>query len=66
MAETQTPEQNATAYIKRIKNAAKRKYAMSYLAYLYGTTHLEPDDPHNLSYMAAQAVRIELRRILGC
>jgi hypothetical protein len=55
-------------YVRRIRNAQKRSYADAYARYLLG----ERDEPTRvivqseagLSYMAAQAVRLELHDML--
>ena len=53
---------SAELYIKRIHNISKREYARAYLQWLRAgrPEHREPLRPNNLSYMAAQAVRLEL------
>ncbi len=51
----------AQAYINRIRNSNKRIYARNFWDYLNGWIEREPS--HGLSYMAAQAVRMELHRI---
>lgn len=56
--------QAARAYLRRIKNVRKRDYARVYLDYLLTACATEPARGE-LSAMAAQAVRIELARILG-
>ena len=50
---------SAQAYIRRIRNAAKRDYATRYWAWL-SRAGPHPDEPEELSYMAAQAVRLQL------
>lgn len=55
---------NARKYVSSIKNAAKRKYAEQYLLYRMGNFEKEPDRPAELSYMGAQAVRLELNSLL--
>lgn len=53
-------EEEAAAYIGRIRNLRKREYAKSYWLYLrYGGVQPSRGE---LSYMAAQAVRITLDR----
>jgi hypothetical protein len=47
-------------YINRIRNPHKLEYARVYLAYLRNPVGESPDYP-GLSYMAAQAVRMNLR-----
>lgn|SRR5579864_618361 len=50
----------AGQYIRRIRNGQKKQYARAYLHYvLRGRQGTEPDRG-TLSYMAAQAVRMEL------
>ena len=58
--------QTARAFVKRIRNDRKRAYATAYLHYLTmeGTTEPQSDDYQPLSYMAMQAVRLELTTIL--
>ena len=51
----------AWGYIRRIKNPSKRKYAEAYLDYCDGNG-AEPDDA-GISYMAAQAVRMQLAEL---
>ncbi|HEU5407205.1 MAG TPA: hypothetical protein VFU48_05525 [Nitrospira sp.] len=46
-------------YIDKIRNPLKRSYAASYYDYLRNGGD-EPTRPEGLSYMAAQAVRLEL------
>lgn len=47
-------------YCKSIRNSAKRDYAFRYRAWLFGN----PDYPeYQCSYMAAQAVRMQLHEI---
>jgi hypothetical protein len=50
---------NPTQYIRAIRNVAKRAYAEKYLEYLRTNGVREPV-PFDLSYLAAQAVRIRL------
>ena len=57
----------ATArYINRIRNKAKKRYAKEYLAWLMNRCNgKEPERiPYGLSYMAAQAVRMDLRDLV--
>jgi len=57
----------ANSYIKRITNPGKKTYAQHYRDYLLGKGP-QPDSSAadaTLSYMAAQAVRMELTKILG-
>lgn len=52
---------SAESYVRRIRNVSKRAYAEVYLQWLRaGRSGQEPLRPNNLSYMAAQAVRLEL------
>jgi hypothetical protein len=51
----------AHKYIRRIRNKEKRAYAQIYLRFLCGQQP-EPDRG-KVSYMAAQAIRIELHSI---
>lgn len=56
----------ARNYIKRIRNRAKKRYAEMYAEFLERgglERGPEPERPKELSYMAAQAVRIELHAI---
>ena len=56
----------AESYINRMRSAAKRIYAMDYWNYIAcpSPLYLEPDRGE-LSYMAAQAVRMQLDSILN-
>jgi hypothetical protein len=64
----------AQHYVKRIKNGSKQLYARTYLAYLErlgqseALNEVAPIAPdyakYGLSYMAGQAVRIELRDLI--
>ena len=56
-----TQSTNAFAYIRRIRNSAKRDYARAYLLHLQGGPQPETA---GLSYMAAQAVRHQLGAIV--
>jgi biotin operon repressor len=48
-------------YVRKIKNAGKKKYAKSYLDFCLGIDKAAPDAKEcGISYMAAQAVRMEL------
>jgi hypothetical protein len=49
-----------TAICRKYRNNAKRQYAEDFADYLDGFTDTEPERPSNLSYMAAQAVRMTL------
>ncbi len=55
-------EDRAHAYIRAIRNKTKRAYADRYWRYLKGTYPWEPDRG-TLSYMAAQAVQMQLSKI---
>ena len=56
----------AQRYIKGIRNAGKRAYALAYWRWLTGRTGKEPDfQGADISYMAAQAVRLNLDQIIG-
>ena len=50
----------AKKYVSRIKNKAKREYAEKYLNYLSGKGE-EPEEDKGLSFMARQAVRMQLQ-----
>ena len=54
----------AQQYIQKIRSKPKREYAEAYYWFLYRPDQSEPVRPNNLSPMAAQAVRIELRRLI--
>lgn len=62
METTLQQRSNADAYIRAIRNTAKRQYAIAYRYFLTDGTNEEPDRG-KLSYMAAQAVRLELTSI---
>ena len=49
----------AEPYIRRIRNATKRQYALDYINAFYAGT-VQPDRPQDLSFMAAQGVRMNL------
>jgi len=51
-------------YIKRIRNPQKRVYAYEYAMYTLHGGQVEPARG-SLSYMAAQAVRMELTRLFA-
>ena len=55
-----SPWKEGCAYARRIRNPKKRAYAMSYLESWLRHESTGPELPEGLSYMAAQAVRIEL------
>ena len=50
-------------YVKSIRNPLKREYAKAWLRFLTCGGE-EPLDPQGLSYMAAQAVRLNLRELV--
>ena len=51
----------ATEYVRRLRNKAKQEYAIRFHAYLIaGKVGPEPPRPLGLSGMAAQAVRLHL------
>ena len=56
--------QAAAAYVRRIRNPLKQAYAQAYASFVAtgGGVH-EPAQPTGLSYMAAQAVRMDLHRM---
>lgn len=59
-------EDRARAYVRRIRNGNKQAYGWRFLNYLlgYGDEGVREAE-QQLSYMGAQAVRLELSRILG-
>ena len=55
----------ASRYIESLRHAAKKRYARDYYQWLRsGELGDMPNDPASLSYMAAQAVRMNLREIM--
>jgi hypothetical protein len=57
-------EQTARAYVHSIRNQAKAKYAHAYADFLLGYGQ-EPDSrTFQLSFMGAQAVRLQLSDII--
>jgi hypothetical protein len=52
---------NALAYVRSLRSASKRAYAVAYLAYMQHGG--EEPGRGDLSYMAAQAVRLRLAAI---
>lgn len=55
---------NANQYISSIRNPGKRAYASRYWDWLTTDGGKEPDYQHaDISYMAAQAVRLQLNDI---
>lgn len=56
----------ANRYLNLLRKKAKRDYGFAYLSWLRnGAVGVEPTRPKDLSYMGAQAVRLELHKILG-
>ena len=55
----------AHRYIRKIRNKQKRAYADDYLNFMRGQCVEPVAHYRGLSYMAAQAVRLELTDILG-
>jgi hypothetical protein len=53
----------AGQYIRSIRNAAKKEYARAYLLFLLQGRQGTPPEQKELSYMAAQAVRLHLGAI---
>ena len=53
-------------YISRIKNGEKKRYAMRYLDYKEGAQTNPPHHDNTLSYMAAQAVRMNIDILFDC
>jgi hypothetical protein len=52
---------DARRYIAAIRNAGKRDYAVAYAEWLDSDRNTpEPERPTDLSYMAGQAVRLNL------
>ena len=56
-------QQVAWGYVNRIRNKAKRAYAVAYIRSCVGFDP-EPENPTNLSVMARQAVRMRIDEIL--
>lgn len=52
----------ANKYISRIRNARKKEYAKQWLNYRLGKA--EKPETNKISYMAAQAVRIEIDQMI--
>ena len=52
---------SAERYIKGIRNEAKRAYAVAYLKWIRSGEQGDSPEYVGLSYMAAQAVRLNLR-----
>jgi hypothetical protein len=63
----QTPDQQAQTYIRGIKNKLKKDYARDYNNWILKGKQegKEPGRKNDLSYMVAQAVRMELDKIYG-
>jgi hypothetical protein len=57
----QLANHQAQKYIRGIRNSQKKSYAVNYWAYLSAHTRVEPI--HELTYMGAQAVRMQLDSI---
>jgi len=53
-------------YIWRIKNSEKKRYALRYLDYKGGAQTNPPGHDNTLSYMAAQAVRMNIDILFDC
>jgi hypothetical protein len=51
-------------YIRAIRNNIKRAYAYDYAQYLLGKRRDAPMEPTGLSYMARQAVRMQLHELI--
>ena len=57
------PRETVAGYIAHIRTPTKREYAKRYARYLrHGGK--DPTDPADLSYMAAQAVRMRLHELI--
>ncbi len=54
----------ADSYVVKIRHKAKREYAQKYLAYLRGEAP-QPTCPKELTYMGAQAVRLNLDSLVA-
>jgi hypothetical protein len=57
-------EEKINKYIRAIRNDEKKKYALCYLDYLRGDQVNEPCHDNTLSYMGAQAVRMNLHELI--
>ena len=55
---------NATRYVRRIRNKAKRAYASHVYSAMVHDAELPDSTPFHLSAMAAQAVRMNLAELL--
>jgi hypothetical protein len=58
-----TATQDVERYIRSLRNPHKRDYAIAYAEYLSEGATGEPPLRGSLSYIAAQAVRLELESI---
>lgn len=57
---------NAEKYANRIKNTDKKKYALDLINWVKkGSKKGSEPKSNNLSFMAAQAVRMELEELIG-
>jgi hypothetical protein len=65
---TQESNEQACAYVRKIRNQQKRAYAERFHEYLANGRPLPEHDEFTCSYMAKQAVQIRLYEILrsGC
>ena len=58
--------QTVNKYVARIRNPEKKRYATDWANYAIGfQPHPEDHHSYNLSYMAKQAVRMQIGEILG-
>jgi hypothetical protein len=57
--------EGALKYIARIKNDAKRGYALAWYNYCTGKNKTRPSMPKSLSFMACQGVRMNLDKDHG-
>jgi hypothetical protein len=55
--------EEAAKYMRRIRNAAKADYARDYWSYVRGQRCAPEAETYGLSYMGAQAVRMNLDAI---
>jgi hypothetical protein len=60
-----TRREEAYRYLNLIRNADKRRYGFAYLAWMRNHAIGHEPERGRLSYMAAQAVRMQLHEILG-
>lgn len=63
MAIAKSTTEKTCDYMRRIRNKAKKHYAFAYWQYKLGHS-IEPQQPADLSYMAAQAVRMNINELL--